>query len=81
MRFWRCVLVSNRALAVGGLLGKTRAQKGITVLMHAAAKGHTECARLLLDAGADANASANVRVCVCRTAESAVDVYREGTGG
>ncbi len=38
-----------------------RVQDGCTALMHAAAKGHTECVRLLLDDGADKNAQSNVR--------------------
>ena len=36
-------------------------QKGHTALMRAAEQGHAECARLLIDAGADKNAKANVR--------------------
>ncbi len=38
-----------------------RVQDGQTALMKASAKGHAECARLLLDAGADKEAKANVR--------------------
>ena len=42
--------------------GRRRAQWGQTALMCAAHKGHTDCVRLLLDAGADTNAKMNVRV-------------------
>ena len=38
-----------------------RAQNGSTALIWAAEKGHSDCARLLLDAGADKNAKCNVR--------------------
>jgi ankyrin repeat protein len=38
-----------------------RAQHGRTPLIWAAEKGHTDCARLLLDAGADTNAKGDVR--------------------
>ena len=45
------------------------AQGGSTSLIWAATNGHTDCARLLLNAGADKNAKSNVRVesfcCVC----------------
>ena len=46
------------------------AQHGMTALIWACYKGHADCARLLLDAGADKNAKnevrarADVRVCV-----------------
>jgi ankyrin repeat protein len=40
----------------------TRAQvKGRTALILAADQGHVDCARLLLDAGADKNVKTNVR--------------------
>jgi hypothetical protein len=39
----------------------THAQNERTALICAAEKGHTECARLLLDAGADMNAKEYVR--------------------
>ena len=38
-----------------------RAQDGRTALMFAAENGHADCARLLLDAGADKVAKDNVR--------------------
>ena len=38
-----------------------RAQFGCTALMEAARNGHADCARLLLDAGADKNAKDEVR--------------------
>ena len=38
-----------------------RAQIGCTALMWAAENGRTDCARLLLDAGADKNAADKVR--------------------
>ena len=38
------------------------AQRGETALMMAAAKGRVDCARLLLDAGADKDAKKKVRV-------------------
>ena len=38
-----------------------RAQDERTALIYAARDGHADCARLLLDAGADANAKMNVR--------------------
>jgi hypothetical protein len=43
---------------------RRRAQSGWTALIWAAEKGHADCARLLLDAGADKNAKTNVRACV-----------------
>jgi ankyrin repeat protein len=36
------------------------AQDGRTALMRAAGEGHADCARLLLDAGADKNAKSKV---------------------
>ncbi len=44
---------------MGGSLAA--AQSGKTLLVYAATNGHADCARLLLDAGADANAADNVR--------------------
>ncbi len=44
--------------------GRRRAQNGNTALIWAGYKGHKECARLLLDAGADKNAKNNVRALV-----------------
>ncbi len=42
-------------------------QSGLTALIVAARNGHVECARLLLDAGADKEAADNVRrVCLSR---------------
>ena len=38
-----------------------RAQFGCTALMEAARNGHADCARLLLDAGADTEAKCKVR--------------------
>ena len=43
----------------GGTLMRT--QDGRTALICAALKGHTDCVRLLLDAGADTNATDRVR--------------------
>ncbi len=40
-------------------------QTGWTALMRAAARGHADCARLLIDAGADKDARNNVRVGRC----------------
>ncbi len=40
---------------------RVRAQYGNTALMFAAQYGHADCARLLLDAGADTNAQDKVR--------------------
>ena len=40
---------------------RRRAQDGSTALMCAGYSGQADCARLLLDAGADKNAKANVR--------------------
>jgi hypothetical protein len=37
-------------------------QGGYTALIWAAQEGHTDCARLLIDAGADKNAKIDVRV-------------------
>ncbi len=52
-----------------GPFGTKCAQYGRTALIGAAMKGHADCARLLLEAGADTNAKANVRA-------SAGDAYR-----
>ena len=46
---------------VGTLGGGRRAQIGFTALMWAAVNGRADCARLLLDAGADNNAADKVR--------------------
>ena len=46
----------------GGALVHAIAQRGCTALIHAAANGHADCARLLLDAGADKDAKDYVRV-------------------
>jgi ankyrin repeat protein len=40
-------------------------QAGSTALIRSAASGRAECVQLLLDAGADKNAKANVRDWVC----------------
>jgi ankyrin repeat protein len=45
----------------GGGASPSHAQNGSTALMHAAAEGRTDCVQLLLGAGADINAKANVR--------------------
>ena len=42
-------------------VGVRRAQNGDTALIWAAANGHADCARLLLDAGADKNTADVVR--------------------
>ena len=44
------------------IVGKTHAQWGWTALIGAAIECHVNCARLLLDAGADKDAKDNVRV-------------------
>ncbi len=46
---------------VGGTLGTLTLQDGWTALISAAYKGHADCLRLLLDAGADMNAKNRVR--------------------
>jgi hypothetical protein len=43
----------------------TCVQGGYTALVWAAIKGHVDCLRLLLDAGANANAKDNVRIFGC----------------
>jgi hypothetical protein len=46
----------------GGIFGShTDAQLGVTALICSARHGRADCARLLLDAGADKNATINVR--------------------
>ncbi len=45
---------------MGGTFG-ARAQDGWTALIWAAEKGHADCARLLLDSGADKEAKDKVR--------------------
>ena len=52
-------------------LGIALQAKG-TVLMIAADRGHSDCARVLLDAGADVNAKDSVRIRTC----SATRCYR-----
>jgi hypothetical protein len=47
------------------MFGRRRAQCGETALMCAAENGRTDCARLLLDAGADKEAKQIVRAIVC----------------
>ena len=49
-----------------------RAQLGRTALMWAVIKGHADCARLLLDAGADTKAKDRVRVPVRRVCDCAL---------
>ena len=56
------VAIAVEAADGGGTLGSLRAQDGRTALIYAAANGHADCARLLLDAGADKEAKCNVRV-------------------
>ncbi len=48
--------------SVGMRHGDSRTQNGWTALMNAAEFGRTECARLLIDAGADKEAKDEVRV-------------------
>ena len=50
--------------------GESDAQSGWTALIFAAEKGHVDCARLLIDTGADKDARNNVRrwVLLCRVA-------------
>jgi hypothetical protein len=43
------------------LIWHTRAQSGLTALIGAAIGGHSDCARLLLEAGADKEAKTEVR--------------------
>ena len=45
--------------------GKFESQNGSTALMYAAVYGHTDCVRLLIDAGADKDAKDWVRVGRC----------------
>ena len=45
-------------------------QDGSTALIIAAANGHADCVRLLLDAGADANARDGVREAASNSTES-----------
>jgi hypothetical protein len=42
--------------------GESDSQWGATALSNAAANGHADCARLLLDAGADKDSKSDVRV-------------------
>ena len=52
-------MVAAAAVHVGGTFGRRSAQDGSTALICAAAYGHAECARLLLDAGADKEVKCN----------------------
>jgi ankyrin repeat protein len=56
-----CLHLRRACAHVGGTLGRRRAQNGSTALMFAAEKGHVDCVRLLLDAGADKEAKNEVR--------------------
>ena len=49
------------AMALCGDSGEFDSQTGWTPLISTAAKGHAECARLLIDAGADKEVKNNVR--------------------
>jgi hypothetical protein len=51
----------------GGALFESNSQDGCTALIWASANGHADCARLLIDAGADKEAMTNVRVGRCFT--------------
>ncbi len=51
-----------------------RAQDGYTALMMAAEWGHADCARLLLDAGADKKATNEVCLSIRGVSESAVGI-------
>ena len=55
------MLRNESAWAVAGGTFGTRAQDGSTALICAAANGRADCARLLLDAGADKNTKGYVR--------------------
>ena len=46
----------------------THAQREWTALIHAARNGRVDCARLLVDVGADKTLKDNVRLCHCITA-------------
>ena len=64
-----CVCVCASAAEAGGgshFGGGGAAQFGSTALIYAARDGHADCARLLLDAGADKEAKNNVRARVRR---------------
>ncbi len=58
-RFWRLIYLHVAAV------GRLRAQDGIAALSFAARKGSVDCARLLLDSGADKHAKSNVRRVSC----------------
>jgi ankyrin repeat protein len=45
--------------------GESDSQRGTTALILAAVNGRADCARLLIDAGADKEAKNNVRVVRC----------------
>jgi ankyrin repeat protein len=47
------------------MLRKSILQNGWTALINAAYSGHVDCARLLIDAGADKDAKCNVRFARC----------------
>ncbi len=53
----------------------THAQSGKTALVVAAQRGHFDCVRLLLDAGADANVKNKVRVLFCIVAVRVLCLY------
>jgi hypothetical protein len=57
-----CVIWRRAAI----YLTRTRAQGGWTALICVSENGHSDCVRLLLDAGADMNAKTDVRVSVRR---------------
>jgi hypothetical protein len=56
-----CVDILIRGGACGRRGAMARAQHGSTALIRAAATGHVECVRLLLEAGADKDAACKVR--------------------
>ena len=56
----RAAALTHIGCAAATWLGRRRVQNGSTALIGAAADGHADCARLLLDAGADKNATDNV---------------------
>jgi ankyrin repeat protein len=62
--FGVCLLVCLCAVRAGRRrrhIGTLTAQNGQNALIRAAMGGHTDCVRLLLDAGADKNAKTKVR--------------------
>ncbi len=64
------VLVGMMTVSAGRSIWRTHSQDGCTALICAARNGHSDCARLLLDAGADKETKCNVRA--SRSAASAV---------